>query len=634
MKMSTEPDFVWISPSEMKRRIRTIPLPKNVKTTFLNTVQRWVAHSGTEWSVGRLKSFKDYLMQVVASGSVENQYKPEWFKTTPSGQLAGVWGSLTRLAMENSKQFQACLFLVNLYTGVVRRSPSDALISEISSEIQQSAVRIPARGHGKVGLNDVFKAFKVLNPRVRKRCELPVPLTMVSPGKESHTGDLAEDVLQLAGSPLYKGGKEKLVNNKFLLDAALGAENCLMSSKFSTLVGGLHMTMEPGLKTRYFAAPNQVVQRALEPLKDLLLQSLAAFPWDCTLDQRKADSAITQRLRDGGVVHSVDMSKATDNFPWLFQYTVGTFLTKDVARSMLDLMDDVVRNGYWAFPNGKRVRWTKGQPLGLGPSFPLFTISHGILLFILNGNRWEQDYYVLGDDVVILNDLLADKYRKVLVDWEVQVSESKSFTSSRLAQFAGVTYTPDTSFFVPKWRPFTRANLLDCAAWWYPGLTQGLPEHDLICRVLALPQPYGLGWNPKGLPLDERFSQNIVKELLEREDKRAQTAIRSATRVDMIPITDALRKRQVSDETVYALQRMLCDASVTSYHVPSVGINHSTSTEVSLLSSVTALMHGTEVAGYPRLRQKASRIDPYTIGNIRSWKRLFDRSDSATKIAE
>jgi len=37
------------------------------------------------------------------------------------------------------------------------------------------------------------------------------------------------------------------------------------------------ITHEPGLKTRYFAAPNQLVQRTFQPLKEALLTSLRQF---------------------------------------------------------------------------------------------------------------------------------------------------------------------------------------------------------------------------------------------------------------------------------------------------------------------------------------------------------------------
>jgi hypothetical protein len=614
--MKIEPGFTWIPSSELEMRIATIPVPKKLKSRFFTVVYRWAAHSGSEWTVSRLKVFKDCLLASIAANKTMT-LKPEWFSTTHSGNLSGVFGSLWRVAMEDTQSLKAVLFLVNIYTGVCRKESTPALMEEIKSSIQQKSVVIPKRGHGKVSISDVYKAFRKLPKRsnATKRCALPLPLTVVLPGKVGHAENLPQDVLELAGSPVYK-----VWENKLILDAALGAENTVISSKFSTVVGNVGITHEPGLKTRYFAFPNVVIQRALEPLKVSLLRQLQSLPWDCTTDQRRADNVITSALANERIVHSVDMSKATDSFPWEFQLAVGRCLTLmgDTSRSMLDLMDMVVRDGIWKLPDGSRVRWTKGQPLGLGPSFPLFTISHGILLFILNEYKWGEAFYVLGDDVIILDDILAQKYRKVLMDWDIQISETKSFTSSYIAQFAGVTYTRDGKFHLPKWRPFTRDALLDLSAWWYPGLTKGLPDHDLISRVLSLPEPYGLGRNPEGLSLNDRFGPCLVEALLLQENRRLDKAMPCATRVNLSRLADVLG----NIPNAYPLLGMLSASQVATTAI-TLDRSYRRSTDRPLPLSLIPLMDGTEVAGYPYLRRKPGKVDPYTLGTLKAWKQVF-----------
>lgn len=615
-------EFSWIHPSEIERRVSTIPLPKKLKSSFTHIVFKWVRSSGNEWTVGRLKSFKDCLLQSYANGGVKVTHKPEWFATTPSGNLSGVFGRLWAVAMQNEQNLFAVLFLVHIYTGVTRLKSNSTLLAEIKSQIQGKPVVIPKRGHQKVGLTDVFKAFRSMPDykKWRKRAQLPVPLTLVLPGKESHTRNIHEDVLALAGSPIY-GDEER----KNLLTAALGAENALLSAKFSTVVGKVHMTHEPGLKTRYFAAPNQVIQRALEPLKEVLLDVARRCPWDCTHDQRKADAKISAALASGETVYSVDMSKATDNFPWKFQLTVGYHLTRGIARTMLDLMDFAVTRGLWIMPDGSRVRWTKGQPLGLGPSFPLFTVSHGILLYILNGYKWDRSFYVLGDDVVIFEHSLYSKYRKVLAEWDIEVSEAKSFASAKIAQFAGVTFTPKLRRWIPKWRPITRASSIDAEAWWYPGLLKGYKEYPLIEEVLALPEPYGIGRNPKGTPLSARLTPSLVDELVERESRREAKAIATATRVDLMPLHKALLT--LGDDQAYALTSMLKSQDLQVNAIVLEGHRkHHRTTIRSLPPSLAVLAHGTEVAGYPRLRKGASLVDPYSLGSLGSWKRLLKRA--------
>jgi hypothetical protein len=623
----------WIPEFEVKRRVDTIPIPNKLKTKFIQLVYRWNEHSGSEWTVSRLKSFKDYLMQSYALGSHQNEYKPQWFATTSSGNLSGVIGALTRIALLGVQHFEAVLNLVHVYSGATRTELSHQQFTEISSEIQQSPVVVPKRGHGnKVGLTDVDKAFRILKPGIRRKCKLAQPLSLNLPGKQSQGEKLAEDVLTLSGSPIYQDFHRAMV-----LNAALGCENRLhevhgfLPHAQLTKVGNVHFTYEPGLKVRYFAAPNLIVQRALEPLKDMWLDALRKFPWDCTLDQRMADTEISSALEAGKTVHSVDMSKATDNFPWEFQLRVAQHLVniRDVSGQLLDLFKFAVSESEWLMGGKPSVRWTKGQPLGLGPSFPLFTISHGVLLYILNEYKWNRSFYVLGDDVIILDDELHSKYREVLKAWQIQVSEAKSFSSKFLAQFAGVTYTNKGRFWIPKWRPFTRTNLLDLAAWWYPGLTKGLPDHSLIERVLALPEPYGRGYNPKGIPLDERLDPFMVEALVERERLAQEAVLVSCTKVDLGSLRPILEKSKWIPDWKLADIMLAIQSGADDVNKSVQCGKYRASTETPLPASLTMLMHGTETPGYPRMRRKASKVDPYTLGTLRSWKRLLKRVDEA-----
>jgi hypothetical protein len=319
---------------------------------------------------------------------------------------------------------------------------------------------------------------------------------------------------------------------------------------------------------------------------------------------------ITQALKEGRTVYSVDLSSATDRFPYWFQKVVlqAVMPTKmnqrKLLRGSLDLLNLMVERGKYYLEN-KGYTWKVGQPLGLNPSFPLFTLSHGALLLALNRGKWDNAFYVCGDDVIIFDKRLNDLYRKVLTSWEVPVSENKSFSSSRLAQFTGVTYTPYGSFWLPKWRMITRSTLIDIAAYWYVGFTTGLPDHELITRVLALPQPYGIGRNPLGIPLNDRFTDRLVSKLVEMEVASADKAMPSHTR------------RYIGYDSPYAYH-WFCDWQPRSPN---------RTTRIS--PRFDPLMDQTEVSGYPKLRLRIpGKRDPYTLGRTQYWKKLFQAVDS------
>jgi len=323
----------------------------------------------------------------------------------------------------------------------------------------------------------------------------------------------------------------------------------------------------------------------------------------------------------------VDMSKATDNFPWEFQKLVLKAILKKNQRTtdLRHLMDSVVTSGQWNFPDKSRVKWGKGQPLGLGPSFPLFAASHGLLLLLLNGSKWNHCFYILGDDVVILDDLLAARYREVLASWKVKVSETKSFTSSNIAQFAGKYYTSKGSFWIPKWVPFTRDNLIDMEAWWYSGLTKGLPDHSLITWVLSLPSPYGIGRNPTGIPLDQRFTTQFVVEILDRQQRRLEEGKPSTTRVDLPALIDT--QTGLDQGSKYALERMLA-AGGEVLHPSGLLSGYNQSPTGDSLENFYPLMHGTQVPRYPYILRKDDKVDRYTLGSLRAWKQVHRRVHS------
>ena len=608
--------FAGIPPSEFLRRVETIPLPTSIKTKLVSTFVSWMANSGKEWAVGRLKDFKDCILQSQSNGYPS--HKPEWFATTRSGKLRGVFGTLQRIALSSPEKLEAVLNLLGMASAITRESIPPSVAEDIRKNVTSTPVKTRVSLRGPLGKLRMRIATRKLGLCRTVKCGRPTPLLQVLPGKLSHAQAIPYDISDIREGWIWD-------NHREWLERTIGAEvdeTVQYSSRpplppiyweFQPLVGNVHVTHEPGLKTRYFASPNVVLQRAVEPLKDALLTSLKKVPWDCTLDQRKADCTIQTALDSGKIVHSVDMSSATDHFPWFFQKEVLRTITnnKGTTACAVRLFIDIVERGGWLLPDGKPGRWTKGQPLGLGPSFPIFTLSHGLLLYMLNGMNWDQKWYVLGDDVVILDDTLHELYRKTLAEWEVPVSKLKSFSSNRIAQFAGVTYVPLKHFWVPKWRPMTRDTILDLQAWWYPGLTRGMKDASLIDWVLSLPEPYGLGRNPKGIPLSVRFPDHLVEELISLEQARALRSKPTKTRVSLHNLMEIC--------TLHEGVKSLISRSL---NVRQDWKKGRISTEIPIRISESHLIDGTEIPGYPRLRLSPRSVDPYSIGNLTRWKRI------------
>lgn len=141
---------------------------------------------------------------------------------------------------------------------------------------------------------------------------------------------------------------------------------------------------------------------------------------------------------------SFDLSSATDRFPLTFQEAVRKCLfNKVVAFSWIH---SGLRVNVFSAPNGlkgapKFIKFCAGQPLGFLSSWPLFALCHHILVWIaaelLYPGKRFKDYALLGDDIVIADKAVANRYLQYLKTIGVEVSLAKTLVSSSgAAEFA------------------------------------------------------------------------------------------------------------------------------------------------------------------------------------------------------
>jgi hypothetical protein len=120
-------------------------------------------------------------------------------------------------------------------------------------------------------------------------------------------------------------------------------------------------------------------------------------------------------------------------------------------------------------------------------------------------------FLILGDDVVIFCDKLAERYKDALAKLEVPISLDKSLTSNIIAEFAGHLITFNTVYKPTKWRQVSHQSFLSFLKVWGIEAIPLLPRHlRQVAYVLAsLPEPVGLGFNPMGIPMLHRIAPYI-----------------------------------------------------------------------------------------------------------------------------
>jgi hypothetical protein len=158
------------------------------------------------------------------------------------------------------------------------------------------------------------------------------------------------------------------------------------------------------------------------------METLRNIPEDGTYRQDKAAQTVKEWTLQGHQPWCFDLTSATDLFPVVIQFIVMNGLYPEISREWYSLIRnartyDSTRNIWYNFE--------VGQPMGLYSSWAAFSISHHILIrfaFASVGLDFRGRYYIIGDDVAILDSKAAVKYEELILGLGVPISKSKSIT--------------------------------------------------------------------------------------------------------------------------------------------------------------------------------------------------------------
>lgn len=218
-------------------------------------------------------------------------------------------------------------------------------------------------------------------------------------------------------------------------------------------LGRLHPIEEAAGKVRVVAICDYFTQVALKPLHDYIFELLRKLPTDATFDQQGA----VDRFAALGhkEIFSFDLKAATDLIPMELYYVLMReligFRGASIWKQMLTDRDFYAPESFkrpdrdLAYPDGFLVRYTRGQPMGALSSWAALALLHHALVQYAAWRvdpsvRWFSDYLVLGDDVVIAGDSVAQSYLEICEALGITVGIAKSLISREgLMNFASQT---------------------------------------------------------------------------------------------------------------------------------------------------------------------------------------------------
>ena len=545
--------------TEFKRRGESVKLPQRILQSILADITKWTEKSGLEWSVERLKALKTDFIRI--SGGQEPS--SEWIKYVdgkPKGSFGQLfrWGHLDTQHAAKALQLLAAytLFehsdvtekqLSKFYNSVATEPLEDGVVEEFFlSHIQHEVAKLHVRKKPLQTVKDYIPSTSKRCPTVRggtisevfkkkKKKKGKSPKSKELPAKEESSFEPGWldtiDVLwdTSLGRQLYNKYEavrqvvkpvELLVKRKlrklppYFFEE--GEKSHIRKVGFAGKIGHIQ---EPGLKLRAVANPFRIYQLALSRLGAQLYELLTTLSWDCTHDQESGITWAQQKLNSGHTMFAVDLSDATNVFPLSLQINVLKSLD-GVLEEDINLFEDL-STAPWLSPSNGLVKWTKGQPLGLFPSFASFALTHGLLVRSLEselGLRGGDNFRVLGDDIVISDHNLNRRYREVLTMLEVGVSESKTLTSDMITEFGGRVIFPDKIISIGKWRGISDRSFIDLLKNIGPGYVKYLrPRQRKVAeKIMTLPEPWGLDMNPRGISALERHW--LAEEFLDSLD--------------------------------------------------------------------------------------------------------------------
>jgi len=219
-------------------------------------------------------------------------------------------------------------------------------------------------------------------------------------------------------------------------------------------IGRLATVLEARGKVRIVAIVDYWSQLVLRPLHDSIFSLLRRIPQDGTFNQERPLKDLMNRSVSGHRIASFDLSAATDRLPAALQVQILNLLGEpgDLWITLLQRPYYYVRKTEEGSKISTVYEYAVGQPMGAYSSWGMLALTHHIIVQVA-ANRvgittWFRDYAVLGDDIIIANDLVAESYKAIMNDLGVEINMTKSHHGN-VAEFAKRWIHPLLGEFTP-----------------------------------------------------------------------------------------------------------------------------------------------------------------------------------------
>lgn len=217
---------------------------------------------------------------------------------------------------------------------------------------------------------------------------------------------------------------------------------------FPYVLGRLSKLHEANGKVRVVAVTDWWTQALLRPLHDELYRKLSSLDQDGTFHQTRPLMDLVSRRPEYGDWKSFDLSAATDRLPVALQVQVLRALGHPAPEEWKSLLTERI---WWL---GRReVKYSVGQPMGAYSSWAMLALTHHVIVQVAALRAgWQglfPHYAVLGDDVVIAHEKVAESYLNLMAFLGVPINLSKTLSAKGTLEFAKRWVHADLGEFSP-----------------------------------------------------------------------------------------------------------------------------------------------------------------------------------------
>nr|UPW42091.1 MAG: putative RNA dependent RNA polymerase [Xinjiang mito-like virus 79] len=199
-------------------------------------------------------------------------------------------------------------------------------------------------------------------------------------------------------------------------------------------IGKLSFKEEAAGKLRVFAMVDVITQSLLYPLHIQLFKLFKKIPNDCTHDQNKGFQLAQELSLKYNCSFGFDLSAATDRLPISSQEAIlnSFYGIGKLWSTILVERDYIISKNDYSIPQ-QSLRYSVGQPMGALSSWAMLNLTHHMMIQFIaialgktHIGRWYDQYVILGDDLVLFDKDIANRYQSFCKDLGVGINLSKS----------------------------------------------------------------------------------------------------------------------------------------------------------------------------------------------------------------